>query len=67
MVDFEESQLVAMAMQRYGGGFVKHLGAALIRADPQNIIRIYSAFPEYWTEYLEIARKRGLDKEGEQG
>jgi len=64
MVDYEESRLVAIAMQRYGGHFVKHLGAALICADQQNITRIYNAFPEYWKEYLETARKQGIDKEG---
>lgn len=63
MVDYEESRLVAIAMERYGGGFVHHLGAALIRADPSNRQRIYAAFPGLWKEYLEIARKRGLDKE----
>lgn len=65
MVDYEESRLVAIAMQRFGGGFVHHLGAALIRADQSNRQKIYEAFNFLWIEYLAIAKKQGLDKESD--
>lgn len=48
----EEQFTVAQNMQRYGGSFVSHLGAALAYADIHNIRRIKNAFPEYWEEYL---------------
>jgi len=53
--DTYESQQVAKAMIRYGGGFVSHLGEALTRADPDNMKRIKQAFPEYWEKYLEMS------------
>ena len=45
---------VATAMQKFGGGFVKALGKALIRADSDNTRRIKEAFPEYWAKYLKL-------------
>lgn len=47
---------VSFAMRKYGGGFVKCLGEALIRADPNNRQRIKDAFPEYWDKYLKLAK-----------
>ena len=46
---------VARAMIKYGGGFVKPLGQALLRADPNNAARIKQAFPEYWAKYTDLA------------
>lgn len=63
MIDFKEKHLVAMAMIRFGGGFVSRLGTALMRADANNTQRIHDAFPEYWEKYLQLAMDRGLDKE----
>lgn len=42
---------IAANMQKFGGSFVKHLGAALGCADANNIQRIKNAFPDYWTQY----------------
>jgi len=63
MVDYHEQRLVADAMIKRGGSFVNHLGEALQRADPRNAQRIHDAFPDYWKQYLQIAKDLGLDKE----
>lgn len=42
---------VARSMQKYGGGFVARLGAALQHADTNNQRRIYGAFADYWAQY----------------
>lgn len=55
MREYDKVQATAEAMQRHGGGFVKALGAALMRADPQNREKIREAFPEYWQQYRSIA------------
>lgn len=47
--------IVSRAMRKYGGSFVASLGAALLFADQQNVIRIRDAFPDYWDKYLGIA------------
>ena len=52
-----ERLAVADAMIRRGGSFVHHLGHALLRADQFNTRTIKLAFPGYWTEYLEWAKK----------
>lgn len=54
-----EAYLVSSAMRKYGGSFVSALGEALSHADHFNIMRIRSAWPELWKEYLKIAKKRG--------
>jgi len=55
MTSYDEAQAVAAAMIQYGGHFVQCLGQALRIADQLNRDRIEEAFPEYWTEYAEIA------------
>lgn len=55
--EYDEAQAISEAMKRVGGGFVKALGEALMRADPGNRARIKGAFPEYWEQYRKIARR----------
>lgn len=43
------------AMKRYGGSFVKALAEAALHADPDNLKRIKTAFPEYWERFTEMA------------
>jgi len=50
--------LVARAMIDEGGGFVEHLGEALIRADIDNTTRIKFAFPHYWDRYGSMGLER---------
>ena len=57
MVDYDEQINVAMAMIKWGGGFIRSLGEALMRADRGNAQRVYDAFPEYWDEYLKKSEK----------
>ena len=38
-------------MRSYGGCFVKALGEAAMRADPDNLQRIRETWPEYWFKY----------------
>lgn len=64
-VDPKEKWLVAKAMTRYGGGFVNALGLALLRADTRNTARIKHGFPDYWKQYLAIAKQMDIDKEWE--
>jgi len=52
----DEIYQVATAMEMFGGGFVKALSKALIRADSDNTQRIKKAFPEYWAKYLKLYR-----------
>jgi hypothetical protein len=42
----------------HGGAFVAALGRAYLVADPENVRRLDQAFPEYWDQYREIARRR---------
>lgn len=50
-----EKYLVAKAMRRYGGLFVKALGEALEKADSINTAKIKDTWTEYWEKYLEMA------------
>lgn len=52
--DYDEAQHVARMMIEHGGGFVHHLGEALMRADANNTARIKAAFPEYWQTYKDM-------------
>ena len=56
MVNSDETHAVSEAMQKYGGGFVKSLGAALTHADPINQAKIKTHFNKYWEEYKKIAK-----------
>lgn len=55
--EYDKVQATAEAMRTVGGGFVKALGEALMRADPGNRARIKEAFPEYWEQYRTIAER----------
>ena len=46
---------VAEMMMKYGGGFVRALGKALVKADYHNTQRIRTAFPDYWKQYMDMA------------
>lgn len=48
---------VIEAMETMGGGFVSRLAMAWMRADDDNHERLRSAFPEYWEQYAELARR----------
>lgn len=52
--EYNEAIIVAEAMERYGGSFVKCLSRAIIHADFINLQKIKIAFPEYWAQYKEI-------------
>lgn len=53
----EEDSVIVDAMEKYGGSFVKALSGALYRADPSNFAILKAAFPEYFAQYKEMARK----------
>jgi len=57
MIAQEEAWIVATAMQKYGGSFVKCLGEALGHADHINQEKIKQAFPEYWAQYLKFKER----------
>lgn len=52
--EFDEGKHVARMMIKHGGGFVQHLGEALMRADANNAERIKKAFPDYWQTYMDM-------------
>ncbi len=52
-----EEHKIVEAMETYGGSFVKALAVCFYRADHSNLIKLKNAFPEYWEEYKEFAKK----------
>ena len=44
------------AMEKYGGSFVKALANAMVHADPNNYIKLVSAFSNYVGEYRKMAK-----------
>lgn len=46
------------AMLTFGGSFVQALGAAFRAGDPRNRARLRDAFPDYFTQYEELAQLR---------
>ncbi len=56
-VPINEVTAVAKAMKVYGGSFVKALGEALLRADPYNVHKIYTTWPELWKEYKSASER----------
>ena len=57
-----DSLKVSRAMAKYGGGFVKRLGDALLYADRNNTQKIKDTFSEYWDKYLEIYETKMKDE-----
>lgn len=44
-------------MMEYGGSFVRKLGAAALVADPDNLAKIKSTWPDYWSQYDRMAKQ----------
>ena len=42
---------IAENMKTYGGSFVKALAECILRADPNNLAKLISTFPDYFAEY----------------
>jgi len=53
MKDFD----VAHTMIEYGGSFVRKLGAAALVADPENLAKIKTTWPDYWSKYQRMAKQ----------
>ena len=47
----KELARIQVNMEKYGGGFVKALSWAMVKADSSNLIRLSLAFPELMKEY----------------
>lgn len=45
------------AMRKHGGGFIQSLADAWMRADARNFALLKCTFPEYWNQYLALARQ----------
>lgn len=58
MLDQDEVSIVAEAMKKHGGGFVKMLGELLSHADHVNQRKIKGAWPKYWGDYLAVGLKK---------
>lgn len=48
---------VAKTMIEYGGSFVRKLGAAALVADPENLAKIKTTWPDYWSKYQRMAQQ----------
>lgn len=59
--EIEESRMVAAAMMKHGGSFVRALGNALAYADDVNTQVIKEHWPNYWEQYLRIAKREKVD------
>ena len=44
-------------MMEYGGSFVRKLGAAALVADPDDLAKIKSTWPDYWSQYDRMAKQ----------
>lgn len=49
-----ERKVVSANMEKYGGSFTQHLGRAVRKADPTNLDKIKTTWPDLWIKYLEI-------------
>jgi hypothetical protein len=58
MTDYD----ISNAMIAYGGSFVQQLGKLFRLADDDNQARIKAAWPEYWKNYEELARRRQTER-----
>ncbi len=54
---------IVEAMRVYGGSFVRKLAELCGHADLENFTRIKATWPEYWSEYAEIARMHAAKRE----
>lgn len=48
---------ITVAMNDYGGSFVKALGECVRHADDQNYTKLVQAFPDYFKKYTELAKR----------
>lgn len=55
---WEEDRGVIDAMATYGGSFVTRLAEAAMVADGQNLARIKATWPEYWSQYKAMAKRK---------
>jgi len=53
----DQDHEVVEAMAKYGGSFVKSLAECFAHADEPNVNKLKNAFPEYWDQYTEMAKK----------
>ncbi len=59
MVPTQDYEIV-QAMHKYGGSFVKIIAQACEQADHLNYVKLKNAFPEYWKQYENMAKKLPL-------
>lgn len=57
MLSHNEKLAMVKAMKFYGGSFVVALSECFIRADSNNLRKLYDTFPEYVEKYREFAAK----------
>jgi len=48
---------VARTMIEYGGSFVRKLGGAVMVADQNNLQKIKTTWPDYWSQYQRMAQQ----------
>lgn len=47
----DEKLEIVENMEKYGGSFVKALAQCILRADPDNLLKLETTFSEYFEEY----------------
>ncbi len=53
----EKDHATVMAMQKYGGSFVQHLGILAMHADHNNLALIKKTWSLYWGQYERMAEQ----------
>lgn len=54
----DQDHATVMAMQKYGGSFVQHLGILAMHADAQNLALIKKTWSLYWGQYERMAKEK---------
>ena len=56
--EYDRDCRIANAMIKRGGGFVRELGELWWRTDGFNKRKIKETWPEYWSEYDEMSKRK---------
>jgi hypothetical protein len=61
-MEHDERLKMVATMKRYGGSFVVALSECFVRADANNLQRLYAAFPEIVNHYREMAKANPIQR-----
>lgn len=61
LIEHDKKIYIANAMERFGGGFSQLLGKLILKADKENLTKIYATWPELISTYTDIAKINYLE------